>query len=91
MVVDLFEDRQLMEGGGMVETHLKDGRSVPLPKIPLRMNGHDFGLRMETPAIGEGARAFLADLGYDVESIARLVQDSVLEIDEVETDISAPA
>ncbi len=89
--VDLFEDRQLLEGGGMVETRLKDGRSVPLPKIPLRMNGHDFGLRMETPAIGEGARAFLADLGYDVESIARLVQDSVLEIDEVETDISAPA
>jgi crotonobetainyl-CoA:carnitine CoA-transferase CaiB-like acyl-CoA transferase len=89
--VDLFEDRQLMEGGGMVETHLKDGRSVPLPKIPLRMNGHDFGLRMETPAVGEGAREFLADLGYDAESIARLVQDSVLEIDEDETELSAPA
>jgi crotonobetainyl-CoA:carnitine CoA-transferase CaiB-like acyl-CoA transferase len=89
--VDLFEDRQLLEGGGMVETRLKDGRSVPLPKIPLRMNGHDFGLRMETPAIGEGAREFLADLGYDAESIARLVEDSVLEIDEGETEVSAPA
>lgn len=89
--VDLFEDRQLLEGGGMVETRLNDGRSVPLPRIPLRMNGHDFGLRLETPAIGEGARAFLADLGYDTESIARLVQDSVLEIDEGEAEVNAPA
>jgi len=80
--IDLFEDRQLLEGGGMVETLLKDGRSANLPKIPLRMNGHDFGMRRQTPAIGEGAREYLGELGFAAEEIARLEARSVLVVDD---------
>ena len=91
--VDLFEDRQLLEGGGMVETRLADGRTVPLPKIPLRMGAHEFGLRRQTPAIGEGARAFLAELGYEPARVAELIEGSVLVIDEEgeAEGVSAPA
>jgi crotonobetainyl-CoA:carnitine CoA-transferase CaiB-like acyl-CoA transferase len=88
--VDLFEDRQLLEGGGMVDTRLADGRMVPLPKIPLRMDDHDFGLRRQTPAIGEGARDFLAVLGYPPERVAELVEQSVLVIEDGADALSAP-
>ncbi len=88
--VDLFEDRQLLEGGGMVETRLADGRTVPLPKIPLRMSDHDFGLRRQTPAIGEGAREFLGELGYGDGDIAKLIESDVLVIDEAADAKAAP-
>lgn len=78
--VDLFEDRQLIEGGGMVNTRHKDGREFMLPKIPLRMDGHDFGMRRETPGIGEGSREYLAELGYDEEAIRRLEAQSLLVV-----------
>jgi crotonobetainyl-CoA:carnitine CoA-transferase CaiB-like acyl-CoA transferase len=80
--VDLFEDRHLLESGGLMETRLADGRTAMLPKIPLQMNGHDFGLRHETPAIGEGTREYLAELGFGEDEIAKLLAESVLSIDE---------
>lgn len=80
--VDLFDDHHLLESGGMVETELPDGRSAMLPKIPLQMNGHDFGLRRQTPAIGEGTRGYLAELGFDNDEIEKLLSNSVVMIDE---------
>lgn len=85
--VDLFEDKHLLESGGMVETALSGGRTAMLPKIPLQMNGHDFGLRHQTPAIGEGTRAYLAELGFSEDEVEQLLADSILSIDEeTETD-----
>lgn len=78
--VDLFDDPQLLEGGGMVETRLADGRTAMLPRIPLRMGGHDFGLRRDTPEIGEGTEEFLNQLGFDEEAIRRYQDNDVLVI-----------
>ena len=66
---DLFDDPHLNESGGLVETVLPDGRTTKLPKLPLRMEGHDFGLRNEPPKAGEGGLDFLRDAGLSENEI----------------------
>ncbi len=78
---ELFDDPQLVQGGGLVKTVLADGRTAPLPKIPLRMDTHDFASAARPPKIGEGSRAFLEALGYDEDEIERLVSNSVVAIE----------
>ena len=79
---DLYDDPQLVEGGGLVETQLADGRTTRLPKIPLRLGDHDFGLRHEPPKVGQGSRDVLGDLGLEEDEIADLVDRGVVAIDE---------
>ena len=79
---ELFDDPQLVEGGGLVDTVLADGRRAPLPKIPLRMADHDFASAERPPQVGEGSRAFLASLGYDDSEVDELVAGSVVTIEE---------
>jgi crotonobetainyl-CoA:carnitine CoA-transferase CaiB-like acyl-CoA transferase len=75
---DLFEDPQLNASGGLVETRLPDGRTVRLPKIPLRMGERDFGLRRHPPAPGEGSEDLLRSLGIGPERAAELEAAGIL-------------
>lgn len=84
--VDLFDDHHLLESGGMVETQMTDGRTAMLPKIPLQMNDHDFGLRLQTPSIGEGTRDYLAELGFENEEIEQFLSEEIVTIED-KTDI----
>ncbi len=79
---DLYDDPQLVEGGGLVETQLADGRTTRLPKIPLRLGEHDFGLRHEPPKVGQGSRDVLGDLGLSEGEIADLRDRGIVAIDE---------
>ncbi len=78
---ELFDDPQLVQGGGLVDTILPDGRTAPLPKIPLRMDGHDFASAERPPKVGEGRRPFLASLGYSDGEIDELLVSSVVTIE----------
>lgn len=78
---ELFDDPQLVQGGGLVETVLPDGRTAPLPKIPLRMDNHDFASTARPPKVGEGSRPFLSSLGYDTDEIDELLAQSVVVIE----------
>lgn len=75
---ELFDDVHLNESGGLLETRLPDGRIARLPKLPLRMGEHDFGLRQHPPRLGEGGREVLAALGYAPEEIDALRQAGVV-------------
>ena len=79
---DLFDNPQLVEGGGLVETQLTDGRTTGLPKIPLRMGDNDFGLRHEPPRVGQGSREVLGNLGHGEAEIADLLARGIVAIDE---------
>ena len=79
---DLYDDPQLVEGGGLVETRLADGRTTRLPKIPVRLGEHDFGLRHEPPRVGQGSREVLGDLGLGESEIADLLARGIVAIDE---------
>ncbi len=79
---DLFGDPQLVEGGGLVDTVLEDGRTVPLPRIPLRMSGHDFRSAPRPPRIGEGSREFLISLGYSRDEIDALEASTAIAVED---------
>ena len=75
---DLFEDPHLNQSGGLLETTFPNGRKTKMPKIPLKMNDYDFGLRYDPPAPGEGSEELLRSLGYDPDRIAALKQAGVV-------------
>ena len=74
---DLFDDPQLNEGGSLVDVTLPDKRTTKLPKLPMYVEGNDFGLRLEAPAIGEHTRSLLQSIGYDDEQINTLMTENV--------------
>lgn len=69
---DLFDDPQLNANGRMLQTRLPDGRTIKLPRLPLEMNEHDIGLRLQPPEVGEHTRDILTELGLDDAAIAEL-------------------
>jgi crotonobetainyl-CoA:carnitine CoA-transferase CaiB-like acyl-CoA transferase len=72
---DLFEDRHLVESGGLADVSLADGRSVKVPMLPVMMDGRRFGTRLDVPATGGHTDALLAELGYPVEEIERMKRE----------------
>jgi crotonobetainyl-CoA:carnitine CoA-transferase CaiB-like acyl-CoA transferase len=75
---DLFQDPQLNEGGGLVEISLPGGSRTKLPRIPVRLGSHDFGLRLNPPAVGEGTRELLKSINISEEEIEQLKKEGVL-------------
>jgi len=78
---DLLTDPHLACPGAMVSVSLPDGRAMPTPALPLEMDGHRFGRRLDIPRIGEHSAAIAAELGYPPEAVARLVGQGVLGLD----------
>jgi crotonobetainyl-CoA:carnitine CoA-transferase CaiB-like acyl-CoA transferase len=75
---DLFEDPQLNEGGGLVEVPLPQGGRTKLPRIPVRVGSHEFGLRSNAPKVGEGGRDLLKSVGISDQEIEELKKEGVL-------------
>lgn len=75
---DLFDDPQLNAAGSLLETALPGGQRARLPKIPLQMGAHNFGLRSDPPEPGEGADGLLLSLGLGPERIASLRAAGIL-------------
>ena len=76
---DLFEDPQLNQSGSLVDTTLPGGVKAKLPKIPVRIGSHDFGLRNNPPGVGEGSREVLKSIGISDEEIDELQNAGTLE------------
>ena len=77
---DLYEDPQLNQGLGLLETVLPAGVTTKLPRTPIEMESCDFGLRRNPPAIGEHTAELLEELGYSAEEISRLATDGVVAV-----------
>jgi crotonobetainyl-CoA:carnitine CoA-transferase CaiB-like acyl-CoA transferase len=77
---ELFGDPQLKQPGAMIELTLADGRVMPIPALPLEMNGERFGMRLDIPRAGEHSAAIAAELGCSAEEIRALVEEGVLGV-----------
>lgn len=66
---DLFTDPQLVEGGGLLQTQMPNGETVPLPRLPLQIGEHDLGLRADPPAVGSHTVELLREVGLDDATI----------------------
>jgi crotonobetainyl-CoA:carnitine CoA-transferase CaiB-like acyl-CoA transferase len=75
---DLFEDPQLNQGAGLLETVFPDGVRTKLPRTPIEMSDHDFGLRLDPPQIGAHTKDILSDLGYTPERIEELSEAGIV-------------
>ena len=78
---DLFDDLQLNKGESLVEVTLPDGSKTKLPKLPLRMDSHDFGLYNDAPRIGEGGKEVLKSIGLQDQEIAELKKTGIIVSD----------
>jgi crotonobetainyl-CoA:carnitine CoA-transferase CaiB-like acyl-CoA transferase len=77
---ELFADPQLQQPGAMVEVTLADGRVMPIPALPLEMNGERFGVRLDIPQAGEHSADVARELGCDADEIRALVEEGVLGV-----------
>jgi crotonobetainyl-CoA:carnitine CoA-transferase CaiB-like acyl-CoA transferase len=79
---DLFEDPQLNAGGRMLEIEFPNGVTAKLPRLPIEMGEHDFGLRRQAPALGEHTGEILAELGLAPGEIAALAKRGIINAGE---------
>ncbi len=62
--VDLFHDPHLLGSGGLVPLTLPDGQVLPLPALPLSLDGERLPLRRDLPAAGQHNAEIAAELGW---------------------------
>ncbi len=76
---DLFEDPQLNQGAGLLETTFPDGTQTKVPRLPVKIGDYDFKLRNDPPAaIGENSKEVLTSAGYTEEEIKELKENNVI-------------
>jgi crotonobetainyl-CoA:carnitine CoA-transferase CaiB-like acyl-CoA transferase len=75
---DLLEDPHLKASGGLLETRTPGGQTFHAPTLPLALDGRRLPKRSDPPALGEGARELLADLGYGTREIDALAKERVI-------------
>ena len=75
---ELFEDPQLNRPDAMVEVTLPDGRTSPLPALPLEMDGRRLKRRLDVPRLGEHSAAIAQELGIDRADIDALQRDGII-------------
>jgi crotonobetainyl-CoA:carnitine CoA-transferase CaiB-like acyl-CoA transferase len=74
---DLFDDPHLLAGERLLPTRGPSDETIPLPQLPIAMNGRSFGIRSQPSKLGENAGAVLEQLGYAGDEIAQLARDGV--------------
>lgn len=75
---DLFDDPQLNAGGRMLPVEMPNGETAKLPRLPIELGDHDFGLRRQPPEIGENTRETLAEFGFSGDEIDDLIANGVV-------------
>ncbi len=63
---DLFDDPHLAEPGGMLPVTLEDGRTLPVPGLPLALDGERLTIRRDLPGVGQHNDELMAELGWPI-------------------------
>jgi crotonobetainyl-CoA:carnitine CoA-transferase CaiB-like acyl-CoA transferase len=74
---DLFEDPHLL-AGGLLPVALADGRTVPIPGLPMEFSGERLPLRRSPPLLGEHGPEILTELGYSPAEIETMQKSGSL-------------
>ena len=69
---DLYEDLHLTAGGRMLDVAFKDGVRAKIPRLPLEVGAHDFGLRRQAPTIGQHSLEILEEAGLSKAEVHAL-------------------
>jgi crotonobetainyl-CoA:carnitine CoA-transferase CaiB-like acyl-CoA transferase len=79
---DLFNDPHLLEGGRLLPTRSPSDEMIPLPQLPMAMDGRSFDMRSQPSKPGENGADVLQWLGYRSEEIADFVRDGITILEE---------
>jgi len=79
--IELSSDPHMIKSGSLVEIRTPEGNIMKLPKIPLRLNGKSFDLRLQPPTIGKGSFEIYRSIGIPEEQIENLISEGVIQID----------
>ena len=74
---DMFDDPHLLAGGRLLPTRGPGDQMIPLPQLPIEMDGRSFGVREQPSRPGETGADVLRWLGYGDAEIAAFVRDGV--------------
>ena len=69
---NLFDDKHLIESGGLVALTLDDGTDTQMPLLPISMDGTRLQPRRAIPKIGEHTAEVLESLGYARADIEKM-------------------
>ncbi len=75
---DLFDDPQLNEGNGLLETRISAEVQAKLPKFPLEYEGAEVSLRNHPPQIGAHSQEILSKLGLSESEIQALKDKGII-------------
>jgi crotonobetainyl-CoA:carnitine CoA-transferase CaiB-like acyl-CoA transferase len=75
---DLFDDPQLNAGGSLLDIIFPDGRHAKLPRQPVLLSEHDWGIRSHPPQIGEHTTEILSELDLNEKEIAQLKAEKIV-------------
>ena len=77
---DLFDDPHLKQPGAMVDVTLDNGNTMPVPALPIEMDGHRLGRRLDVPRVGEHSAAIARELGLDSVEFKTLIEEKILGV-----------
>lgn len=75
---DLFSDPHLNANGRLLDVELPGGIKTRLPRLPIELENHDLGLRLQPPHIGEHTREILKEAGLDDGEIDALQSKGIV-------------
>ncbi len=76
---DLFDDPQLNQGSGLLETTFPDGTQTKMPRTPIEYGESDFNLKSNPPdTIGQHTQEILSGLGYSDGEIDLLIKNKIV-------------
>ena len=76
---DLFDDPQLNQGSGLLETTFPDGTQTKMPRTPIEYGESNFNLKSNPPdTIGQHTQEILSGLGYSDGEIDSLAKDKIV-------------
>ena len=77
--VDLLDDPHLNESNGLLEVKTPEGKKVPLPALPVSIDGQRPFLRFHPPKIGEHTFSLMRDIGLSSKQINELIQKNIVK------------
>jgi len=75
---DLFDDPHLAHPGAMTPLTLPNGKTLPLPALPLELDGQRLAKRLDLPRAGEHSGELAEQLGYSTADCQHLFDEGII-------------